>query len=68
MKKVQKIAFSIAVFCTFSQLFLNVNTLKAQCNAGFSYDTLLCTGKNISFSANSSASGLKYQWEFGDPA
>ncbi len=68
MKKVQKIAFSIAVFCTFIQLFLNVNTLKAQCNAGFSYDTLLCTGKNISFSANSSASGLKYQWEFGDPA
>ena len=42
--------------------------LEAQCSASFSYNDTACTGASVSFSANTNSTGLKYSWEFGDPA
>jgi len=42
--------------------------LEAQCSASFSYSDTACTGSSVSFSANTTSTGLKYGWEFGDPA
>ncbi|MFN5889744.1 MAG: PKD domain-containing protein, partial [Bacteroidota bacterium] len=61
----QKILLSIVFYCIF---YFSSNVLKGQCSASFSHDSIKCTGKNVSFSADSVVIGLSYEWDFGDPS
>ena len=57
----------VKIFLIFLSGYFSTN-LAAQCSASFSFIDTACTGSLVSFTANTTTAGLKYSWEFGDPA
>jgi len=52
----------------FSTIFgLCIPKVFGQCNAGFKFQSNICKGSTIQFSAKDTTKGRKYVWDFGDP-